>query len=39
MTEYGFIIHYSMSADMPSDYLSINGLSAIDVFAEDIQAL
>ena len=39
MTEYDFIIQYSKGADMPSDYLSRNVLSAIDIFSEDIPAL
>ena len=39
MTEYDFIIQYSKGADMPSDYLSRNVLSSIDVFSEDIPRL
>ena len=39
MTEYDFIIQYSKGADMPSDYLSRNVLSSIDIFSEDIPNL
>ncbi len=39
LTEFDFIIQYSKGEDMPSNYLSRKGSSAIDAFVEDILVL